>query len=151
MKKLIFCCVILISGLPIFSQTSVKRSTDNTQKDWVLVQEANGVSQFIRYSNCNSPEHGFIGEYVQMKLVNNSDAAKTISWDLLLWYNGECINCDHVSDEYHRSMIIPASGIIESGCDHNKNPFLNIYSKSLNPAPDEWELTHFEIRNYTVK
>lgn len=151
MKRLSIFSFLLMFCAFLWAQTPDRNSVIIHSTDWVQFQEANGVQQLYRFADCNSTESGFIGEYVQIRIVNTTNQAKTVEWDMKLWYNNECINCTDNNDEFKRIISIPANGVIESNCFHNGYSNLNIYSASLKRMPDEWELTHFEFRNFTVK
>lgn len=135
----------------LWAQTTERNSQIIHSSDWVMINEFDGVQQFYRFSDCNSTESGFIGEYVQIRVVNTTNQKKNVEWDMKLWYNNECINCADNSEEFNRSISIPANSVVESNCLHNGYSNLNIYSASLKRMPGEWELTHFEFRNFTVK
>lgn len=151
MKKLLIFSALYMIGTFLWAQTTERNTQTVHSKEWVLLNESNGVQQYYRFSECNVPESGFIGEYVQVRIVNTTSTAKQVEWDIRLWYNNECINCGSESPEYHRSVSVPARGNIESECSNNAYVTWNIYSASLNRKPDEWELTNFEFRNFTVK
>jgi len=88
---------------------------------------------------------------VLLKIVNNNPQAKQISWDIVLWYKDNCVNCDLSNIEQKRNISIPANSQIEATCALEEGQTLKMFSKFLNYKFDDWELTHFELRNFIVK
>lgn len=151
MKKISFVFILLFSVIISNAQTVTIGSGNMKSGDWVLYQETGGVQMFYKFSDCNIPDQGPVGEYVLIKLVNTSNADRKVDWDNVLWYNNSCINCENLTDEYHKSIVIPALGAVESGCRYDEKSVLNIFSGALNMTGDQWKLTGFEFRNFIVK
>jgi len=125
---------------------TIERSTD-----WVLYQESNGVQQYYMYSECNIPEEGFFREYVLVKLVNTTDQIKYVDWDVVKWYGENCVNPDANIQEQHRSVMLQQNETVEGSCALDTDKTLKMFSKFLNYKFDDWVLSHFELRNFTVK
>lgn len=147
---LVFVLITLItSSLSAQEQTdfpAIQRSTD-----WVLYQEQNGVQQYYKFEECNIPAEGFYREYILVKLVNTTSQPKIVEWDVVKWYASTCNNCDLSNPEQHRNVELGANEALEGNCSLETDKTLKMFSKFLNYNMKEWELTHFELRNYTVR
>jgi hypothetical protein len=119
--------------------------------DWVLYQENNGVEQYYKFQECHLPNEGYHRENVLIKLVNKTPVVKEVSWDNVMWYGENCINCDANSPEEHRSVILQPNETQEAKCEVLGPMTLKLFSKFLNYDMDEWFLIHFEFRNFTAK
>ncbi len=153
MKKHIqFILILLLTGALSLSAQSgsgypeIQRSTD-----WVLYQEADGVQLFYRFAECNLPSEGYYREKVLLKLVNITNLEKTVDWDVVLWYGPNCVNCDEANPEQHKTVVLAPGTTREATCELDKNFELKLFSRFLNYQLDDWVLTHFELRNFTVK
>jgi hypothetical protein len=85
-----------------------------------------------------------------LKIENNTNYKKRVSWNNELWYNDECVNCNENSNEEYRDIIIEANNIIEGSCDINTNSTLKIFSKFLNYSFEDWILSDFHLKNLIV-
>lgn len=151
MKKNILIVLLSLISLGLHAQTEKTYPQIERTTDWVLYQEASGVQQFYRFQECNLPEEGYYRENVLLKLVNTTNETKQVEWDLVMWYGKNCVNCNADRPEEHRSFIIPPYGVLEATCSLYTPNTLKIFSKFLNYKFDDWVLTHFELRNFTVK
>jgi hypothetical protein len=141
--------LLSLSAMNLQAQSSypvIERSTD-----WVLYQESNGVQQFYKFSECNIPEEGFFREYVLVKLVNTTAQIRYVDWDIVKWYGENCVNPDGNLEEQHRSLILQPNETVEGSCSLDTDKTLKMFSKFLNYKFDDWVLSNFELRNYTVK
>ena len=152
MKNIIVLSAIVFLNIHIQAQTTttypqIKRSTD-----WILYQEVSGVKQYYKFQECNIPEEGYFRESVLLKLENTTDEIKQVDWDMVMWYGSNCINCDTDIEENHRKVTLQPNSSLESTCSlSSEESTLKIFSKFLNYSFDDWVLTHFELRNFSVK
>jgi hypothetical protein len=151
MKQLIILFVLVLSGLQMNAQTADEYPAIERSTDWVLYQEVDGVKQYYKFQECNIPSEGYYREHVLIKLENSTSAVKTVEWDNVMWYGSTCINCDESSQEEHRSFVLQPATAQEATCALEQGMALKLFSKFLNYQMDDWVLTHFEFRNFSVK
>ncbi len=151
MKIITFLFLSVITISIAFAQVVTVNSVNNNSSEWILARESAGVKLFYKFSDCSNSENGPVGKYIVIRLVNTSSAERLVEWDNVLWYNNQCINCEKPGDEFHKQVRISSGATIESSCSYSEFSVLNIFSGSLNKTSDEWKLTGFEFRNYTVK
>lgn len=119
--------------------------------NWTPYIEKDGIQLFYKFEECNIPSEGYYREMVLLKIINNNPQDKEISWDIVLWYKENCVNCDLSNIEQKRNISIPGNAQMEATCALEEGQTLKMFSKFLNYKFDDWELSHFELRNFSVK
>ena len=151
MNKLILLCLLVFSGHIVWSQSTQNYPVVERSTDWILYQEADGIQQYYKFEECNLPSEGYYRENVMLKLVNITSVEKTVDWDVVLWYGPNCINCDEANLEQHTTIVVLPGSTREGTCELEREHSLKLFSRFLNYQFDDWVLTHFELRNFTVR
>jgi hypothetical protein len=151
-RPLLFC--LLVFMLTITQKTIAQQELPSKifkTSNWTAYIEQDGIQLFYKFEECNIPSEGFYREMVLLKLVNKNQEPKQVSWDIVLWYKDNCVNCDLSNIEQNRSITIAANSEMEATCALEEGQTLKMFSKFLNYKFDDWELTHFELRNFNIK
>jgi hypothetical protein len=153
MKKVILSFLILsLIGSYSFANFAINNSEQSVSKEWKLFMEKDGIQVFYSYEDCHDIINNVHQEILVLKLVNNTNSRLLLSWDLKMWYDDNCSNCDVKNDpENHFSLILkPGETKIGSCENRTKNRELNIYSKNLD-SKFTAILSKFEMQNFLVK
>lgn len=153
MKQKVFIIVLIVFSLMFNKQLIAQQELPSKiikSPTWTLYQEQGGVQLFYRFQECHIPSEGFHRELVLIKLVNNTSIEKQVEWDIVLWYKDNCVNCDLSNKEQHRKVVLAPNSQIEGTCNLEEGQTLKMFSRFLNYKMDDWELTHFELRNFKV-
>ncbi|MFZ4414134.1 MAG: hypothetical protein ACOYOV_13710 [Bacteroidales bacterium] len=153
MKKYIILFVMLLffSNYTKGNQSNNNSEQQPTKKEWKLLFEKNGVQVYAIYEDCDDIINGIHQENAVLKFVNTTDRNLSIDWDLKIWYNGSCVNCDKNEKEHHFATHLKAGETKRGSCEtRNINRELVIFSKFLN-MENKSVLTNFELQNVQVK
>jgi len=78
---------------------SIKNKKENVT--WTTYYNSEKIKIQYSYQEDN-PVHGYKGEYIIFKVINNNKENKTISWDFsAIDQDGKCFNCDNNNVEVH--------------------------------------------------
>ena len=107
---LLFLC-FFFSSYTVLSQITILSYSTKINKDnnsWTSYYNSEGIKILYSYQQ-DTPTHGYKGEYIIFKVINNSKTSKNISWDFSAFdQDGICYNCDLNNKEVHFEMEIPA-------------------------------------------
>jgi len=136
---------ILIISLFLLASTSV------AQENWQLLRSENGIEVYYKNQMCE-PEAGFDQEKIILKVVNTTVVAKTIDWDIYMWYNGVCKTCDVETGEYHKTISLAANEQQQGGCSIYSNFDLCVFAQftDVNYTGNKQVLTKYELANFLV-
>ncbi len=151
MNRLILLCLLVFSSQIVWSQSAQTYPVVERSTDWILYQEADGIQQYYKFEECINEAEGYFREYVLIKLVNTTPVAKQVDWDIVLFYGKNTVNFNTDNPELHRSVLVPAASTVEGNCKFGTDKTLKMFSKFLNYDMDDWVLSHFELRNFSVK
>ncbi len=148
---IIFVMLLIISNYTIGNQIRNNPEQQQIKKEWKLLFEKNGVEVFAIYENCDDIVNGIHQENAVLKFVNTTDKNLSIDWDLKIWYDGSCVNCDKNEKEHHFTLHLNAGETKRGSCEtRNINRELVIFSKFLN-MENKSVLTNFELQNVHTK
>ena len=112
-----------------------------------MVYSKNGVNIYQKEADCifnNAPDQKI---YI-LKVENTNSTDVTVEWDLKVWYNDKCNNCDQDYNEHHHVIQVAANSSVEGKCELPKNS-LEIFKDFLSyKAPTK--LTKYELKNLQV-
>ncbi len=147
---LLFVMVAFLNSFSIGQQSVKKSDQQQAKKEWKLVAEKNGIQVYSVYENCDDNVNDIHQENAVLKFVNTTDQKLAIAWDLKIWYNGECINCDKNESEHHFAIQLNAGETKKGSCENrNISRELLVFSKFLN-MENKYLLTKFELQNINV-
>ncbi len=148
--------VLIILALCFFGSYSIANTSKNAEqqqvkKEWKLLMEKNGIQVYYSYEDCHDIVNGIHQENAVLKFVNTTDKNLSIDWDLKIWYNNNCVNCDENEKEHHFTLKLNAGETKKGSCEtRSKNRELVIFSKFLN-MENKSTLSKFELQNFIVK
>ena len=108
----------------------------------------NDSSIVSRFSVSNDPEIADVTtEKIILKVVNTTVVAKTIDWDIYMWYNGVCKTCDVETGEYHKTISLAANEQQQGGCSIYSNFDLCVFAQftDVNYTRNKQVLTKYEL------
>ncbi len=117
--------------------------------DWQLLTTLENIGISYKYAECHDDMNGIHREDVFLKLTNAINVPVLVEYDLVLWYNGKCINCDATSPELHYTINLNAQGEKEGSCADNSDA-MRFLSTMINTPGATSKLTNFGIRNLKV-
>jgi hypothetical protein len=148
---LLFVMLALFCNSSIGNQSIRNADQQKAKKEWKLLMEKNGVQVYYTYENTNDVINGIHEENAVLKLVNTTDKNLVIDWDLKIWYNESCVNCDKNEAEHHFSIQLNAGETKKGSYEtRNINRSLIIFSKFLN-MENKSVLTKFELQNLSIQ
>jgi len=137
----------LFANFPLFSQQVEFEKSDQ----WKFLLTTGNVNFFYKVAACHDDANSIHSEYVLLKLENISDQPIEISWDVLMYYNNKCWNCNNLGPEYHKVVQLDPGQTIEGKC-FDKDKTLRIFSKFLDYKDrPESTLTNFKLINLQTK
>jgi hypothetical protein len=143
--------VAFLNNFSIGNQTVNNINQQQAKKEWKLLMQKNGVQVYYLYEDCHDIVNGIHQENAVLKFVNTTDKNLSIDWDLKIWYNGNCINCDKNDKEHHFAIQLNAGETKKGNCEtRSQNRELVIFSKFLNMENKSF-LTKFELQNLEIK
>ena len=103
--KLIFLFFFIFgNSLSLISQNKAVSNSLKKKKEkvnWTKYYTSSKVKVLYSYQE-DEPVHGYKGEYIIFKVINNSKETKTVSWDFsAIDQDGNCFNCDNNNVEVH--------------------------------------------------
>lgn len=150
MKKLILAAVLPAILLFCAFSASAQQTAFERVDQWKFMYEIQGVNFYYKVLECHDVPNNFHKEYVVLKVQNTNDTEMNVQWDIRMYYNGKCFNCESTSTEYHKSLNIAANVSVEGDCDPSGGKLLRIFSKFLNYEDPGSTLTNFELLNITI-
>jgi len=146
MKYLVLLTICLIT-----THSYAQNNENIIINDWKLVKEENGVQFHAQLIECHDIMNGIHQEYYLFELINNTDAKMEISWELLVWEDEKCINCDtdKKRDNSTYKLILEPGESKRASCD-NKIKGLHVFSRFLNYM-NMPKLTDYKFHNINVE
>lgn len=142
MKRItIFILLLSLSSL-LFS------FTNSNTNEWELFKEENGVKIFKKQINCEVRK-GIENTFLIFKYENTSNAVRSLSWRVDLYFNGNCRSCNVPSpNEYEVKMTLNPGEVKEGDCNSNSHAFKVYFA---NPNKAMAGLEKVEFTNLIVK
>lgn len=122
-----FAIVFLMWSNSSFSQSKIPVESITT--DWSLFQEVKRVKFYIK-KEVFSSEGRLDVDCAIIKLENTSNKELNVSYSLAVHYNLGCNGCN--SDEYYRTLVIPAHSSIEGKLIEGNSPTVTVLSNPNN-------------------
>lgn len=141
---------ILFFVLSYSSTFADEPGTKIKSSKWVSLVKSDLIAVDYRYEECKLSSQGTNQELVYLHIKNRTKKSLHISYDLLKYYNGKCLNCDGRKEGTSYSIDIKSGQSLEGSCETNTNNALCIFSKMLN-VPAVSILTNFEFTNLKVE
>ena len=118
--------------------------------EWQLGQEIDGVMIYFKRVECHDVNNGIFKENILVKMVNTTERALRLEWDMEFWYDGECRTCDPAVDtEYHYVVNLKAGDVVEGTCAVDSSRELKYYIRFLN-YPHVAKLSDYQLANLRV-
>jgi len=126
-------------------------SYEQITTDWTQIHSQDGVLFFIQKTDCNRPEDGIFQEMAMIKLVNTTEFDLLLSWDLLLWFDGQLKTRLPITAENQRQVFLKGGEMLEGLCDKHSDYYtsLAVFCRFLN-YEDKPELTQFQLSNINI-
>lgn len=152
MKLLKVTITALIVFIGFFSGHSFAQDIEFKRSgNWEFLYEMDGVNFYYNVIECHDEANDYHREYIHLKLENTNDYDVVAEWDVIMYYNGKCLNCgEKLSQEHHRVVTVSANSSVEGQCMDFGNKTLRIFSKLLNYNDPTSTLTKFELINRTI-
>jgi hypothetical protein len=152
MKLLKVTITTLIVFIGSFSSQSYAQDVEFKRSgNWEFLYEMDGVNFYYNVVECHDEANGYHREYVHFKLENTNDYDVAVEWDIIMYYNGKCLNCgDKQTIEHHRVATVSANTSTEGQCMDFGNKTLRVFSRLLNYNDPTSTLTKFELINKTI-
>jgi hypothetical protein len=150
MQKKLTLSILLAFTTLLLVQAQEHLPLSELTSEWKLDMEKEGVQVFLKKVDCNDEANGIFQEVMLLQFVNTTSTDLRLSWDMELWYNGECYTCDPSQDkENHRTLMLDAGSVREGICDNTSPIELRQFVRFLNydhiPV-----LTRYALDNFTV-
>ncbi|MNJ86101.1 hypothetical protein D3C87_35880 [compost metagenome] len=143
-NALAFFLGIVLCTSSAFSQE--KFPVQSITPEWTLFKEVNGVKIYLK-KEVYSAEGRLDMDYAIIKLENTSDKELNVSYSPVVYYNLGCNGCN--SDEFYKTLVIPAHSSIEGNLADSKLPVVMLLS---NPnLKNGWIPESIAIEKLTVK
>lgn len=117
--------------------------------DWQVLTALPTIGISYKYNECHDNYNGFHREDVFLKMSNVSTLPVKIEYDLVLWYEGVCVNCNTNNSELHFELDLSAGSERVGDCS-DKTAALRFMSSLLNTPGEVKKLSNFSIRNLKV-
>lgn len=129
----------LLTSLPIYGQdseiTGVQFSDDQVQIS----------TEFL---DCVSVKNGTAKQYLNITIQNKLESPVQVSFRKELWYDGLCINCENLSDEYLVDVKLEGGETLSSNCEGDKK--LKVFFKMLE-LKNVRQLSHYEFKDIQIE
>ena len=122
-------------------------STTELFDDWKPLAEKENISFEYKVVVCDF-NAGYDEIRVILRVNNNSNQNVHIQWDTERFVNGECYNCDNVS-ESHRILKVNANETLTGECSRRTMRELQYYVKFKDRDVRD-AMSHIEIKNIIV-
>lgn len=155
MKSLSYLSLILllVTGAQAqeYSEGNLTVNYSELSTQWLELQTVEGVLFSAQLRDCNRPEDGVYQEMVFLKIVNTTEQAKIVDFDLLLWYDGDLWTKLPVTAEKRKTLVLEGGEMLEASCDPHSDYYYDIaiFSKYLNYT-DKPELSKFQLSNLKI-
>ena len=143
LKKIFFSIILSLSFLSCYSN-----------ENWETIVENREVKIESKNFNCDYT-NAYDQEFIFLRITNLTKQDAFISYDLKLWYDDKCINCESEETEFRKTFKLKPYQKIESDC-HKKSKQSKIFVKFSMPLEKMpgvnkiVKLTKYEITNLTV-
>ncbi len=125
--------------------------TSSLGTEYSLIVDQTSILVYACKTDCNRPEDGIFQEMIQLKLVNTSEQNFVVSWDLVVWNDGQRWTRLPLRPENRKSVVLKGGETLSGSCDKSSDYYdaLMIFSKFLNYI-DKPVLTQFALTNLTI-
>lgn len=151
--KYLILILLLVTGVQAqeYSDGNLTVRHSDLSFQYVQIHSQEGVIFSAKLVDCNRPEDGVYQEMVFLKLLNTTDQAMVIKFDLLLWYDDVLWTKVPVSQEKKKTLVLEAGDMLEASCDPHSDYYYDIaiFSRFLNYT-DKPELSKFQLSNLKV-
>ena len=122
-------------------------STAQQNNTWNLYRAVDGVEIYYQQVNCSAENIPSQVAYI-IKVVNTTNVACRVSWDMKVWYN-DVEQADHIADgENHMTVSVEPNKSVQGECGTPHGP-LYIFKDFITYVSDT-KLTRFELENIQV-
>lgn len=143
----LFVLISLITGKSSFAQDVEFKRSGN----WEFLYDVEGVNFFYKNCEFHDDYNGIHTEYVIFRIENTRDDNVVVSYDLQMYYNNECFNCNSIGKkEYHLEKTVFANDFLESCCGADRIKGMSMCSRFLQFEVKETVLTKFELVNLHI-
>lgn len=146
---LFFTSITLLMFVSTFTLADGPKAKAKSAK-WASLTKTNLLAVDYRYEECKLPSQGTDQEIVYLHLKNLTNQSISVSYNLLKYYNGKCLNCDGREEGTAYTFELKPKATLQGSCGQNTQNGLCIFSKMLN-VEAESVLTNFEITNLKVE
>lgn len=123
----------------------------NMDGDWHELTSDQGISIDYKFEVCD--QYGRqVGKYV-LRVENTSSLAKSVTFAVEQYQNGDCINCHRIeNEEYQTAVSIDANSVVEGVCGQN-NRELEFFSHFIVMVPgmSGKHLTNLVVTNLEIE
>ncbi len=139
MKNFLVLTAIIFSHLTGFAQLN--------DKNWILYQSIDGIEIYTQEIDCQS-ENVPAQKAIIVKVVNTTQSAVKVEWDLTVWYNNEKLVQNVKQGENHYTVDLSSNQTKQGNCDE-PNGALYIF-KDFITYVSPTKLTRFELENIRI-
>lgn len=163
MKRLLFIGFLLL-GLTSIANSETNQfiltpsSVDDLEptSEWQTYKTFDGVQVEYRLARCGDGIELREQHLLLFRFTNTTNQAKSISWTMKMFRDGECYNCDRIErDEYKHTLNLEANETIEGDCtiETIRNQALCTHDNYIKHVPGMagTRLTNFELIDVTVR
>lgn len=163
MQKCLFIGFLLL-GLTSFANSETSNPTftptivDDLQpsEEWQVYDTYDGVKVEYRLALCGDGQELREQHLLLFRFTNTTNEAKSISWVMKMFRDGECYNCERITrDEYAHTISLAANETVAGDCSIEtiRNQSLSIHDNYIKHVPGMagTRLTNFELMNVTVR
>ena len=124
-----------------------------SENNWITYHENSEVKITYQKQNCDY-NNQFNQEFIIIKIDNLTSNAIFIEWDNKIWYDNNCVNCEHDYDELRKKIRLESNKTMVGNCFENNA--LRIFSKFTEKLEDMpgvkkiTKLTKFELKNLKI-
>lgn len=144
--------VIIAFALTSYSQSdsiSVEKFNIHDTIQWQNIFQKDGILFYLKLSSCNLTSNPENQQFFYFKLLNTLPLDLLVEWDILMWYNGSCVNCgSDIFLENQRKFIVNAGSFIEGSCTQQNLDLKVLYLFGDNPNLPK--LSHFKLSNLLI-
>lgn len=157
MSKLLTTLACALLGItPIYAQQYSTNKVELYQNDapipmadWQVYHQTPEFKIEYVKADCD-PSSGLDFEAVHMRFTNLTNQDIKLSWHIDLDYDGACKTCG--SNEYLRTLEIPANQTISTGCESDDNRKYRLFSKFIDQVYSKGaHLTAFKLSDLELE
>ncbi|MFK7785760.1 MAG: hypothetical protein AB8B56_11625 [Crocinitomicaceae bacterium] len=158
MKKLLltgflFCSLFGMANQEFPTPTTLLTEDLEMPDEWTEYKTIDGIKIEYKMKRCESDKMR-AQNLLLFKFTNTTDQELTLSWLTQEYRNGECWNCQRLTDEEFNYILTLAPGEVAEGketVDQEKELYIFGNFINLVPGMTEQTLTNFEFVEVTVR